>query len=541
MPWPDMTDYAATCRDFSWDVPATFNFASDTVDRHARDPARRALVWCDAAGAEASYSFAEISALSRRMGNVLRAAGIGQGDRVVVMLPRRPEWQIAMVACLRIGAVVVPCIDMLTARDLGFRISRSGARGIVTMAANIAKLPADQEVAARIAVGAGAGAPDGWIDWQTALAAAPDDCPAATVGAEDPVAIYYTSGTSGNPKGVTHAARALHVWGATAKYWLDLGPGDLIWCTADTGWSKAGTSVLFGPWSMGATALFFDGPFDPAHRLELLERYRVNVFCAAATELRHLVFEDMAGRDLSALRQTVSAGESLNPEVADRWAALSGAPVREGYGQTETLMSVHNYPGVPQKAGSAGLPLPGYEVSVMGPDGLPAGNGEAGILAVRLPNPNFMLGYRDEPERTAAQIVRSGDSDWWLTGDTARIDADGYVFFEGRADDIISSAGYRIGPSEVENVLLEHPAVRECAAIASPDEERGEVVKAMVVLADGHAGSDALAAELQDHCKRLTAPYKYPRRVEFVDDLPKNVAGKILRGELRRREFAGGD
>lgn len=532
--YPEMADYAETCRRFAWHLPRTFNFGADVVDRWAEDPSMPALVWCNEAGAEERFTFADIARLSNRFANVLADQGIGKGDRIVVMLPRVPQWQITMVACLKLGAVAVPCIDMLTRHDLEYRITHSGARGVVTTVAGIEKVPPDVPLAAKVSLGGG----EGWTDWHEAVEAAPDAFVPARVGLEDPAVIYYTSGTTGSPKGVTHGARALYAWRATAQYWLDLAPNDLMWCTADTGWSKAGTSILFGPWSQGAAVLFYDGPFDPKRRLELLERYRVTVFCAAATELRRLVFEDVGSCDLSALRHTVSAGESLNPEVAGRWTELTGRPTREGYGQTETLMSIHTYPGVPGKTGSMGLPLPGYQVAVLDPEGAPLPEGEPGILAIRLPNPNVMLGYWREPERMAAQIVRNGDGEWWLTGDTAHIDAEGYVYFHGRSDDVINSAGYRIGPSEVENALLQHPAVRECAAVASPDEGRGAVVKAFIVLADGYEGSDALARAIQEHCKRETAPYKYPRRLAFVRDLPKNVAGKILRGELRRREFA---
>ena len=312
-----------------------------------------------------------------------------------------------------------------------------------------------------------------------------------------------------------------------------------MWCTADTGWSKAGTSVLFGPWSCGARVLLYDGPFDASRRLELLERYRVSVFCAAATELRQLVFEDTAGRDLSALRRTVSAGETLNPEIATRWSELTGVPCHEAYGQTESLMSIHNYPATPYKAGSAGLPLPGYEVAILDEHGARQPVGKPGILAIRQPNPNMLLGYWHEPERLAAQMVRNHEGEWFLSGDAAHVDADGYVFFNGRVDDIINSAGYRIGPTEVENALIEHPAVRESAVVSSPDPDRGEVVKAYVVLAEGYPASDALVAELQDHCKRITAPYKYPRAIGFVEDLPKNAAGKLLRAKLRAAEWEG--
>jgi acyl-coenzyme A synthetase/AMP-(fatty) acid ligase len=534
MELPDMRDYAATCARFRWQVPESFNFGADVVDALAADEERLALIWCDEAGAEARFTFADISRASNRLASTLANQGVTKGDRVVVMLPRCPQWQIAMTACLKLGAVVVPCITMLTQRDLEYRLEHCGARAVITTGENVAKVPQGARLAATIAVG---GAP-GWLAWDEALDSGSEHFEAATVAAEDPAAIYYTSGTTGGPKGVTHAARALFVWRAAARYWLDLGPDDLMWCTADTGWSKAGTSILFGPWSRGAAVLFYDGPFEPRKRLELLERYRVTVFCAAATELRSLVYEDLSGLDLSALRHTVSAGETLNPEVARRWSALTGVPCREGYGQTESLMSVHNYPATEMRTGSAGLPLPGYTVSVLRENAEPVDENESGILAIKLPNPNMMLGYWGEPDRMRENLVRNSDGEWWMTGDTATMDRDGYVYFLGRGDDVINSAGYRIGPTEVENVLLEHPAVRECAAVASPDPERGEVVKAFVVLAGDRQGSQALVRELQAHCKTLTAPYKYPRKVAFVTDLPKNVAGKVLRGVLRRQEFA---
>ncbi|MFQ5959286.1 MAG: acyl-CoA synthetase [Alphaproteobacteria bacterium] len=531
---PRMVDYHETCRTFDWNLPETFNFGADVVDRYAREVERPALIWCNAAGAERRFTFADIKRLSDRFAHGLAEGGVRKGDRVVVMLPRLPEWQVAMVACFKLGAVAVPCIDMLTGRDLAYRIEHSGARAIVTTEAIRAKVPTDAaSLALRIFLeGDGRWTSDGQ---EIATSDAPFE--PARVGLEDPVVIYYTSGTTGNPKGVTHAARALYVWRYQARYWLDLGDGDLMWCTADTGWSKAGTSILFGPWSWGVPVLFHDGPYEPQKRLELLARYRVTVFCAAATELRRLIFEDVGAHDLLALRRTVSAGETLNPEVASRWTELTGAPTHEGYGQTESLMSVHNYPCTPGKLGSMGLPLPGYRVAVLDDNGTRAGTGETGTIAIGLPNPNLFLGYWREPGRQARSIVRNKEGEWWLTGDSGWMDADGYVFFEGRGDDIISSAGYRIGPSEVENALLEHPAVRECAAVASPDPERGEIVKAFVVLADGVAGSEDLVRDLQHHCKRTTAPYKYPREVAFVADLPKNVAGKLLRGVLKRQEY----
>jgi acyl-coenzyme A synthetase/AMP-(fatty) acid ligase len=271
--------------------------------------------------------------------------------------------------------------------------------------------------------------------------------------------------------------------------------------------------------------LFYNGCFDPRERLALLAKHRVTVFCAAATEFRRLVNEDLSAVDLSALRLAVSAGETVNPEIVRRWREMTGVALLDGYGQTETLMTVLNYPFLPVKPGSMGKPLPGVEIAIL-----------EGQLAIRLPNPQMMLGYWNEPARTAAAKARVGDAEYWLTGDMVREDEDGYLFYEGRADDIISSAGYRIGPMEVENALAEHPAVQESAAVGKPDAERGEIVKAFVVLKAGYAGTPQLAAELQEHVKCITAPYKYPREIEFAADLPKNASGKLLRRELRDRE-----
>lgn len=528
-----MQEYGALYRRFRWELPASFNFAADVVDRWAADPAKLALIWRDEAGREERHTFGQIAERSRRMGSLLRASGLLPGDRCIVMLPRVPQWQIAMVGCLRVGVIPIPCIDMLTEKDVQFRVDHSGAAGAITTRASAAKFTGLRGLRMRAAVGSA----EGWLDFDAELDAASAACEPASVGIEDPVAIYYTSGSSGNPKGVTHAARALFAWRLSSLYWHDLKPHDLIWCTADTGWSKAGTAILFGPWSCGAAVLFYNGKFEPRARLELLAKYRVTVFCAAATEFRRLINEDAAAHDLSALRLAVSAGETVNPEIVRRWQALTGIPLLDAYGQTETLMTVLNYPCLPVKPGSMGQPLPGIEVAVLDGSHRRVAAGEPGQLAIRLPNPQVMLGYWKEPERTQAGRVRLDDAEYWLTGDIVRQDADGYLFYEGRADDIISSAGYRIGPMEVESALLEHAAVQESAAVAKPDAERGEIVKAFVVLRPGHRATPALAAELQEHVKRVTAPYKYPREVEFVAELPKNASGKLLRRVLRDREY----
>jgi acyl-coenzyme A synthetase/AMP-(fatty) acid ligase len=315
-------------------------------------------------------------------------------------------------------------------------------------------------------------------------------------------------------------------------------PSDLIWCTADTGWSKAETSILFGPWSCGSAVLFYNGRFDPKRRFELQAKYHVTVFCAAATELRQLVLQDVRPYDLSALRLVMSAGETVNPEIIERWRNLIGVPLLDGYGLTETLMNVLNYPGMPVKPGSMGRPLPGTEIAVLDAENRPVPVGQPGCLMIRLPNPQAMLGYWNDPALTNAAIVRRDGSEWFNSGDIVKVDQDGYVFYLGRSDDVINSAGYRIGPVEVENAVIEHMAVQECAVVASPDAERGEIVKAFVVLRPGIAGSDLLGKDIQEHVKRITAPYKYPRKIEFVDELPKTASGKIQRRVLRDREYA---
>ncbi|MEE8499445.1 MAG: AMP-binding protein, partial [Kiloniellales bacterium] len=527
-----MSDYEASYGAHRLVVPERFNFGRDVVDVFAEDPRRLALIWCNDRGEERRFSFAEIRARSNQVANWLAERGVAKGERVVVMLPRVPEWQIAMVACLKLGAVPIPCITMLTARDVGYRVAHSGAVAAITTSEETGKFGAPERFKARLAVGRPVA---GWSAYAETAACATDYA-ACDLGAEEPAVMYYTSGSTGHPKGVCHAARALFAWRVSAQYWLSLDGEDLMWCTADTGWSKAGTSILFGPWSRGSAVLFYDGPFDAAKRLQIIERYKVSVFCAAATELRRLILEDARPYDLSSLRLTVSAGESVNPEVLEAWTSMTKVPLLDGYGQTETLMTVLNYPGMAVKPGSMGKALPGVATGVLTEAGVLAGPGSEGQLLIRLPNPQVMLGYWNDPQRTAESIITLEGVQWFKTGDNVRWDEDGYLFYLGRSDDIINSAGYRIGPQEVENALIEHAAVRESAVIGVPDPERGEIVKAFVILHDPASASDRLAEELQAHVKAMTAPYKYPRRIAFVDELPKTISGKIQRAVLRRNE-----
>lgn len=531
-------NYQAFHDAFRWEVPAQFNFSTDVVDRMARHHDGPALIAENVAGEVRRFTFSDISRLTDRLANGLRARGVGKGDFVIIMLPRIPEWQLAVVAALKLGAVPIPCIEMLTEKDLAYRITNSGARAVICRAAQREKFAGlDQVLDVRISVGAA----EGWDEFDAIVADAPEAFEPPAVAADDPAIMYYTSGSTGNPKGVLHASRGLYSWWVSAAYWLDLEPGDLIWCTADTGWSKAGTSILFGPWARGACSLFYDGPFDPAERLRLLERHRVNVYCAPATELARVAEETGAGFDLSALRRTVSAGEAVSATIAQRWQEAAGMPISEAYGQTETLMLVLNYPGEPVRPGSMGRPSPGSTVAIIDAEGRELPVGEEGDVALLTPHPQLMLGYWKEPERTASCFRDGPAGRWYVTGDRGVKDDQGYLRYSGRMDDIINSAGYRIGPSEVEDVLLAHPAVRECAVVGKPDPARGEIVVAYVLPKNPGEANETLARALQDHCKAQTAPYKYPREIVFVDSLPKTLTGKTKRSELRERAVREAD
>lgn len=521
----------AGTREFAWNVPETFNFASDVVDHWAKVNDGPCLIWENEAGETRSYTFSEMSLLTKKLASALAAQGIRKGDRVLVVMPRIPEWQIAMVAVMRIGAVPIPGIEMLTARDVEYRLGNSEAVAMICRGAIASRYEEPtRNLPTRIAVG---DAPDGWLDFYAILDAAEPYEGAAVLQAEEPAIMYYTSGSTGHPKGVVHATRAIYAWRMSAIYWLDLRPGEIIWCTADTGWAKAGTSILYGPWSVGACAFFYDGPFVPAKRLELLSRHGVTVYCAPATELNRLVAEDIGAYDLSALRRTVSAGEAMNPVVAEKWKAATGVDVAEAFGQTEALMVALNMVGHELRLGSMGLPGPGIDLDIVDDQGRRLPSGEEGHIAMLTPNPQLMLGYWKDPERTAACFVTNGNERWYLTGDRGVRDEDGYLWYRGRTDDMINSAGYRIGPLEVENALLEVDEVLECAVVGLPDPERGEVVTAFVVLKEGVEGSPAMVERLQNHVKSVTAPYKYPRQIRFVDSLPKTTTGKIMRRALR--------
>ncbi len=534
-----MTDYEGTRRSFRLEVPERFNAVRDIVGKWAaREPDRIAVVAVDQDGGERRITFAELLRRAHRAANALAAQGIGAGDRVFVMLPRVPAWHEVVLGCHLLGAVPMPGTTLLTAHDIAYRIGQAEAVAAVTDAEGAARV-AEAGLALKLAASIDPDPPDGsWRVWDDLLEAAADTPPGVATRADDPLLLYFTSGTTGMPKMVLHTHASYGVGHEiTARFWQDLGPGDVHWTVSDTGWAKAAWGALYGQWRMGAAVVLWDqrGKPDFERLLAAIAEHRITTFCAPPTVFRQLVLLDLSRFDLTSLRHVVSAGEPLNPEVIDVWTAATGRTIHDGYGQTETVNIVANYPCVPIRQGSMGKPAPGFEVDVVDDDGVPLPAGEEGHIAVRV-EPERPVGlfaeYWRNPDATAA-VFRGGH---YFTGDRAVRDEDGYLWFVGRADDVITSSAYRIGPFEVESALVSHPAVAEAAVVGKPDPLRGEIVKAFVTLVGGWEASDELARELQEHCKRETAPYKYPREIEFVEELPKTVSGKIRRVELRERE-----
>jgi len=472
------------------------NFARDVVE--AQPAERLALVELARDGNRREHSFGEVADRAARLAGHLVERGVGPGDVVMTLIGNRPEWVEAMVACFRIGAVVLPCTEQLRAKDLALRIDVTRPKVILADERNRAELEAAR--------------PD------CLVALIPDERlydgdvpPHIELAPDDPCLITFTSGTAGEPKAVLHGQRYLAGQHVQAEHWLDAREGDLVWCTAASGWSKSARNVFIAPWIRGAAALLHDARFDPAERLEIVAREEVDVLCMAPTEYRVIAKRATLGA-LPSIRGLVAAGEALNPEVLRAWEEATGVQIRDGYGQTETGQLTGAPLGEPARPGSMGRPLPGVKLWI--DDGELVLNPET--------DPTFFLRYLGEG-------LPAGE---WRTGDRVR-EEDGWLYFEGRADDVIISAGYRIGPFEVESALVSHAAVAEAAVVSAPDEERGALVRAVVVLRDGHEPSDALAAELQEHVKAETAPYKYPRIVDFAAELPKTASGKVKRAELR--------
>ena len=487
------------------------NLIEDLLERFPSS--KPALLGIDREGGRRVWHFGELVATSAGLSGALAERGVRRGDVVMTLAGNSVEWVITMLACWRMGAVALPCNPQLRRRDLELRTAAANPVLCVGEEELLAELPSGVEAMTMRAV-------EDALDEDSpqAMPVAPAD-----LDAEDPALIVFTSGTTGEPRPALHAHRYLSGQRAQAEHWLGARDGDLVWCTTATGWSKSARNVFLAPWLCAAAAMIVDARFEPAERLELIEREGVNVLCQAPTEYRVLA-RRTALHPLPAMRRMVSAGEALNPEVIAAWREATGLEIADGYGQTETGHLVGNVVGAAVRPGSMGTPLPGFELRVE-TDGHATGAGErAGELHVRVATcPTFFSRYLD---------ADPFEGEWWPTGDIVREDADGYLWHEGRTDDLILSAGYRIGPFEVESALLTHPAVAEAAAVPAPDPERGAVVRAIVVLRE-RKPSDDLARELQEHVKSVTAPYKYPRIVEFADELPKTASGKIKRAELR--------
>ncbi|MDQ6606190.1 MAG: AMP-binding protein [Actinomycetota bacterium] len=477
------------------------NFARDIVD--AAPPERRALVALSRHGERREWSFGEVSDRSARLAGELARRGVGRGEVVLTLIGNRPEWVLTMVACFRIGAVALPCNEQLRVKDLRARLAAADPKLIVADERNQAELQGADPQCPVLAI------PD-----ESLFAAEP--APARELDPCDPCLITFTSGTTGEANGIVHGQRYLPGQSLQAEHWLDARPGDLVWCTAASGWSKSARNAFIAPWLRGAAALLHDGRFDPAQRLEILAAERVAVLCMAPTEYR-VIAKRVQISPLPELRGLVAAGEALNPEVLRAFKEATGLEIRDGYGQTETGQLTGMPLGAPARPGSMGKPLPGIELEI--------DEGEL-VLARPSTDPTFFLRYLDGEQPAPADGV-------WRTGDRVDQDDDGYLYFKGRADDVIISAGYRIGPFEVESALVSHVAVAEAAVVAAPDDERGAVVRAVVVLRDGYAPGQDLVKELQDHVKSETAPYKYPRIVDFATELPKTASGKVQRAVLR--------
>ena len=540
---PNMTDYETAYQNDRLEVPEYFNFGFDVVDKWADDRTKLALISVDSSGENVQHhTFWDLKILSNKFANALRDRGIRKGDRVFIMLPRIPEWYVAMLGLMKLGALPMPGTTLLTPKDIEYRINTAEAVMAIT----------DEDNAAKVDEAAGAcqtlkhllmvkGYKRGWLSYNREMERASSVLEnVEPTRSDDPLLIYFTSGTVGYPKMVLHTQASCAIGHViSAKYWHDLKDTDLMWTLSDTGWAKAAYGKLFGQWTLGAAVMQHDarGRFDAQLTLSLLEKHGVTGFCAPPTAYRMMVLEDLTKYNMDNLRHCTGAGEPLNPEVMKQWEDGTGLVIYDGYGQTETVLLVGNFRCNEVRPGSMGKPSPGFTIAVVDEQGNETPTGEEGQIAVKI-KPDRPVGLFQEYWRDSEAMERSFLGDWYLTGDKAYKDEDGYFWFVGRADDVIISAGYRIGPFEVESALIEHPAVAESAVVASPDPVRGDIVKAFVILAPDYVPSDELVVSLQEHVRSTTAPYKYPRAVEFVTELPKTVSGKIRRVELREGELA---
>ena len=549
IPWLERDDFSSFedfQKNFRIKRPDTFNFAFDVVDRiAAEDPSRRAMQWCNDEGEEKMFTMEDMAKWSNRAANVFYDLGIRRGDMVMLVLKRRYEYWFALLGLCKLGAVAIPATNMLKPHDIVYRVKSADVKMILCV--NDASLrqsieEASKEVEIPIRAMNQGGGQDGWLDFDSLMGAASDTLDesrcARDVGEKEMMMLYFTSGTSGMPKMVAHDF--LYPLGhiITAKWWQCVEPGGLHLTVAETGWAKAAWGKIYGQWICGTALMVYDmDRFHADKLLRVIEKYHVTTFCAPPTIYRFFVQEDLKQYDWSHMHHCTTAGEALNPEVFQKFYEATGHQIYEAFGQTELTAVTLNPVWLPPKSGSMGIASPGYDVVILNAEDKECEPGEEGQLCVRTKNGKpcgMFTGYYKDEELTRQQW----HGDVYRTGDLVWRDEQGYIWFVGRVDDVIKSSGYRIGPFEVESALMEHPAVTECAITGVPDPVRGQVVKATIVLSRGYTPSDALIKELQNHVKRVTAPYKYPRIIEFVAELPKTISGKIRHVAIRNADAA---
>lgn len=526
---------------FKINIPDNFNFSYDVVDEWAKtDPEKKALCWVNDKGEHFDFTFRDMKEKSDAAASYFQSLGIGKGDMVMLILKRRYWYWFAILGLHKIGAVAIPATHLLTKKDIIYRCNSADIRAIVSVGEDVVNNHIDEALSEcptlKYRISIGPDIPDGWLDFRKGLAEAkPFVKPENSNDNGDIMLLYFTSGTTGEPKMVIHDFTYPLGHILTAGYWQNLKDGSLHLTLADTGWAKAAWGKLYGQWIMGACVFVYDHEkFTPADLLQVIQDYKVTSFCAPPTIYRFMIREDLSKYDLSALKYSTVAGEPLNPSVFEAFYEATGLKLMEGFGQTEMTVTIANYPWMEPKPGSMGMPSPAYDMDLITPDGRSCEDGEQGEIVFytdKIKPVGLFMGYYRDKELTESVY----NNNVYYTGDIAWRDEDGYYWFVGRNDDVIKSSGYRIGPFEVESALMTHPAVVECAITGAPDEVRGQVVKATIILAAEYKdrAGDGLIKEIQNHVKNVTAPYKYPRIIEFVEELPKTISGKIRRVQIR--------
>ena len=542
LPRTEFTSYEDLKKNYKVICPENFNFGYDVVDAWAeQEPEKKALLYCNDDGARDYYTFSDMKRLSNKCANYFLSLGIKKGDRVMFMLKQRVEVWVVFIALHKIGAVGIPATYQLTPKDIIYRANAANVKLICSvddaeLVSYISQSLPECKTVENVAI-VGKNIPEGWLDLRAGIASSSDELTRVMNSSSDPMLIYFSSGTTGMPKMILHdfSYPLGHI--ITAKYWQHVVENGLHLTMADSGWAKFAWGKIYGQWICGATLVAYDNEKFNAHNtLALLEEIKLTTFCAPPTIFRFLIKEDISKYDLSSIKHCSIAGEPLNPEVFYKFRELTGLTLTEGFGQTETPVILANFDGFDIKPGSTGKPSPDYDIDIVDENGNSCEDGVVGNIVVRNLSSHRPFGLVKEYVGDDAANARAFHDDFYSTGDMAWRDSDGYYWFVGRNDDVIKCSGYRIGPFEVESAIMTHPSVLECAVTAAPDPVRGQVVKATIVLAKGYTASEELKKEIQNHVKKVTAPYKYPRIVEFVEALPKTTSGKIMRARIRSDE-----